>query len=60
MLAVFDATFLVFTLTLFCVSAWSNDYNTYVRPWLTPFWLPVIQIALTGSVWTTMAVSVER
>ncbi len=31
-----------------------------IRPWLTPYWLPVIQIALTGSVWTTIAVSVER
>ena len=30
------------------------------RPWLTPYWLPVIQISLTGSVWTTIAVSVER
>ena len=33
---------------------------TLCRPWLTPYWLPVIQISLTGSVWTTIAVSVER
>ena len=60
MLAGFDATFLVFTLTLFCISSWSDYYNDYFRPWLTPYMLPVIQIALTGSVWTTVAVSVER
>lgn len=60
MLAAFDATFLIFTLSLFCISSWSETYNEMVRPWLTPYWLPVIQIALTGSVWTTMAVSVER
>lgn len=60
MLAGFDATFLIFTLSLFCVSSWSPTYDQYVRPYLTPYWLPVIQIALAGSVWTTMAVSVER
>lgn len=60
MLAVFDATFLIFTVTLFCISSWSSTYNEFVRPWLTPYWLPVIQISLTGSVWTTMAVSIER
>ena len=60
MLAGFDATFLIFTLSLFCISSWSDGYDSYIRPWLTPYWLPIIQIALTGSVWTTMAVSVER
>ena len=40
MLAAFDAVFLVFTLTLFCISAWSAQYNDFVRPWLTPYFLP--------------------
>ena len=40
MLAAFDAVFLVFTLTLFCISAWSTSYNDFVRPWLTPYFLP--------------------
>ena len=47
MLAAFDAVFLVFTLTLFCISAWSTSYNDFVRPWLTPYFLPgehIIQI----------------
>jgi hypothetical protein len=35
-------------------------FSLHLRPWLTPYWLPVIQISLTGSVWTTIAVSVER
>ena len=93
MLAAFDAVFLVFTLTLFCISAWSEHYNDFIRPWLTPYMLPgkftsmripklslfykqvgslfieesnnhysisVIQISLTGSVYATVAVSVER
>ncbi len=44
MLAAFDATFLAFTVSLFCVSAWSESYNLYVRPQLTPYWLPIIQV----------------
>ena len=40
MLAAFDAVFLVFTLTLFCISAWSEHYNDFIRPWLTPYMLP--------------------
>ena len=40
MLAAFDAVFLVFTLTLFCISAWSEDYNLQIRPWLPPYFLP--------------------
>ena len=32
----------------------------FYRPWMTPYMLPVIQLTLTGSVWTTVAVSVER
>ena len=42
MLAAFDAVFLVFTLTLFCISAWSEHYNDFIRPWLTPYMLPGI------------------
>ncbi|CAB4065556.1 unnamed protein product [Lepeophtheirus salmonis] len=60
MLAGFDATFLVFALTLFCFSSLSEYYDNFVRPWLLPFLLPLLQIALTGSVWTTTAVSLER
>ncbi len=44
MLAAFDATFLVFTLSLFCVSAWSDHYNEFIKPWLIPYFLPVIQV----------------
>ena len=31
MLSTFDAIFLLFTLSLFCVSAWSDHYNDYIR-----------------------------
>ena len=31
MLSTFDAIFLVFTLSLFCISAWSSYYHLYIR-----------------------------
>ena len=31
MLSTFDAIFLLFSLSLFCVSAWSDHYNDYIR-----------------------------
>ncbi len=46
MLAAFDATFLAFTVSLFCASTWSAWYSDHVRPHLTPYWLPVIQVRL--------------
>jgi hypothetical protein len=46
MLAAFDATFLVFTVSLFCVSAWSDHYNDFIKPWLIPYFLPVIQVCI--------------
>ena len=44
MMAAFDATFLVFTLGIFCVSAWSDHYNEFIKPWLIPYFLPIIQV----------------
>ena len=44
MLAAFDATFLVFTLTLFGISPWSKDYDEFIKPWLIPYFLPIIQV----------------
>ena len=44
MLGAFDAIFLVFTLGVFCVSAWSDHYNEFIKPWLIPWFLPIIQV----------------
>ena len=44
MLGAFDAIFLVFTLGIFCVSAWSDHYNEFIKPWLIPWFLPIIQV----------------
>lgn len=49
MLAAFDATFLVFTLTLFCFSAWSDHYDLFIKPHLLPYLLPIIQVFTLNS-----------
>ena len=45
MLAAFDATFLVFTITLFGLSPWSEDFDQFVKPYLIPYFLPIIQVS---------------
>ena len=44
MLAAFDAIFLVFTLTLFGISPWSDEYDQFIKPYLIPYLLPIIQV----------------
>ena len=44
MMAAFDATFLIFTLALFGISPWSDQYDQYIKPWLIPYFLPIIQV----------------
>ena len=44
MLAAFDATFLIFTLALFGISPWSSHYDQFIKPWLIPYFLPIIQV----------------
>ena len=44
MLAAFDATFLIFTLALFGISPWSTHYDQFIKPWLIPYFLPIIQV----------------
>ena len=51
MMAAFDATFLVFTLGIFCVSAWSDHYNEFIKPWLIPYFLPIIQVNLINKLY---------
>ena len=56
MLAAFDATFLVFTLTLFGISPWSDQYNQYIKPYPIPYFLPIIQVNL----WTILFIDIPN
>ena len=50
--------FLIFY--LLSLSSLSDAYLTWLLPHITPYILPVIHITLTGSVYTVVAVAIER
>ncbi|XP_023321774.1 probable G-protein coupled receptor frpr-1 [Eurytemora carolleeae] len=60
MLALFDSLFIMFTTLSFSLlqlyPGWKTYYHGIVFPWIFPF----IQISLTGSIWSTVSVAVER
>jgi len=60
MLSLFDSMFVLFTTISFSLkqisSTWERDYQGIVFPWIFPF----IQISLTGSIWSTVSVALER
>ena len=60
MLAMFDTVFVTcmvisFSLPVLC-ERWKEEVHPYIIPWI----LPAIQISLNGSIWSTVAVAVER
>ena len=60
MLSIFDSLFLIcatvtFTLPLISTS-WALYYEYMVFPWV----FPVLQMALNGSTWSTVALAAER
>ena len=60
LLFVYENIYLMFTLLVFSVPQLSEKYQSRFLKHLVPIILPVVQIALTGSVYTTLAISLER
>ena len=60
LLFVYENIYLMFTLLVFSVPQLSENYRSRFLKHLVPIILPVVQIALTGSVYTTLAISLER
>ena len=60
MLAMFDSLFIVCMTIAFSLPALIPSYTTTIHPMVFPWLLPILQIALTGSIWSTVAVTVER
>jgi hypothetical protein len=44
----------------YCLPTLSEPFYIWLLPYLTPFTLPLIHIALTGSVYSVVAVALER
>ena len=60
LLFVYENIYLLFTLLVFSVPQLSENYKSKLLKHLAPLILPMVQIALTGSVYTTLAISLER
>eukprot|EP00095_Tigriopus_kingsejongensis_P005688 maker-scaffold158_size296719-snap-gene-1.19 protein:Tk05688 transcript:maker-scaffold158_size296719-snap-gene-1.19-mRNA-1 annotation:"hypothetical protein Y032_0065g3677" len=60
-LAIFDSVFLLATFALYSLPLLSEDYQQYLYKVLAPkFLIPISQIALTGSVYSVIAITIER
>ena len=59
-LAIFDCLCIMFNIFLFSAPLLSETYRHQVFPHLLPWLLPLAQISLTGSVYTILAVAIER
>jgi hypothetical protein len=60
MLALFDSLFIICMTISFCLPILFPTYGLTIHPWVFPWLLPAIQISLNGSIWSTVAVAVER
>jgi len=59
-LAFYDLLFEILAVLMYSLPNLSLAYKDSVFPFFLPYLLPLIHIALTGSVYTTIAVAVER
>jgi len=59
-LSIFDTVFLACILLQYSLPTLSEEYYIWVLPYITPYTLPIIHISLTGSVYSVVAVAVER
>ena len=60
MLCMFDSLFLVCTTICFSLPLISATWTMFYQPHVFPWVFPLLQIALNGSTWSTVAVTVER
>ena len=60
MLALYDTLFSFLVILAFPLPLVSDYYRLWILPFLLPHLLPTIQIALNGSIWSTVMVTMER
>ena len=60
LLSCFDTIYILLSVVLFAVPGISTEYNKLYHPYVVSIAIPTIQVALTGSVYCTTAISIER
>ena len=60
MLSTFDNILVLLNIVIFVYPRFSESFNATGYHYIAPYTLPVAQIAMTGSVYSTMAITVER
>ena len=60
LLTSFDTSYILLSIVLFTIPGISEDYRNFYHPYVVPRAIPMIQVALTGSVYATTAISIER
>ena len=56
----YDNAYIIFSILIFALPQLSNTYKENYLKYIVPTALPLVQIALTGSVYSTLAISLER
>jgi len=59
-LSIFDTIFLASMFLQYSLPQMSEEFNVWVYPYITPYSFPIIHISLTGSVYSVVAVALER
>jgi hypothetical protein len=60
-ISAFDLTYILASILIFSIPQFSDNYKESGVYWtILPFVLPMAQIGLTGSIYFTMAITVER
>ena len=60
LLTLFDTSFLLCEVSTFCLPLLHPWWEEKLSPFLLPLSLPAIQVALSGSIWTTVMLALER
>ena len=60
LLSCFDTIYILLSVVLFAIPGISEEYRNLYHPYVVSIAIPTIQVALTGSVYCTTAISIER
>ena len=60
MMAIFDTMFVLCMIISFSLPLTWETWKASVHPYLFPWVSPILQISLNGSIWSTVAIAMER